>query len=397
MNKTVTLMRYCKTETGWKRLPAVIGGNGRVRPGYVREGGKLVEYPKGQYQLRFYFGSKVRYESIGDNPAEALLKMRQKERLLTALDAATGAGAVLVEEPSRVRLEKQLDRFIQATQDRGSNVAANVYRLAVDDFLAVTGKTYMDQLTADDMRSYIRVLRSRGLSPRTLYNRYSNVKAFLKFCELDVKKLAPAAPKYEKGLPEVYTGAEIKALFDSLTEDYHRLLFTVLLQCGLREMEAVYLCWPDIKYSTRTLLVCSKPDLGFAVKDKEEREVPLSDGLIEMFKAWRNSHPNTRLVFGTRTDQPNTHLLRTLKRLAWKAGLSCGHCDGCRDYDECNNWYLHKFRHTFCTQLLRNGVDMRTVQSLMGHSDIATTMRYLRPYETGAVRDRVTAINWAAD
>jgi integrase len=211
------------------------------------------------------------------------------------------------------------------------------------------------------------------------------VKAFLRFNELDTKKLAPAAPKYEKGLPEVYTGAEIQTFFDSLTQDQHKLLFTVLLQCGLREMEAVYLCWPDIKYSTRTLLVCSKPDLGFAVKDKEEREVPLSDGLIEMFKAWRTAHPDTRLVFGTRTDKPDTHLLRTLKRLVNAAGLNCGACDGCRDYNECQNWYLHKFRHTFCTQLLRNGVDMRTVQALMGHSDIATTMRYLRPYETGAV------------
>ncbi len=275
MNKTVTLMRYCKTEDGWKRLPAVIGGNGRVRPGYVRQDDKLVEYPQGKYQLRFYVGSKVHYESIGDDAAESLLKLHQKELLLTAQDAATDAGAVLLGEPSRIKLQTQLGSFILATQDRGSNVAADAYRLAVDEFLTLTGKSYADQLTADDMRSYIRSLRGRGLSDRTLYNRHSNVKAFLKFCELDVKKLAPAAPKYEKGLPEVYTGAEIKTFFDSLTQDYHKLLFTVLLQCGLREMEAVHLCWPDIKYSTRTLLVCSKPDLGFAVKDKEEREVPL--------------------------------------------------------------------------------------------------------------------------
>jgi len=389
-------MRYCKTKDGWKRLPAVVGGNGRVRPGYVRQDGKLVEYPQGSYQLRYYVGSKVRYESIGDNAGECLLKLHQKERLLAAQDAAAGAGAVLVEEPSRVKLQTQLNRFILATQDRGSNVAADAYRLAVNEFLTVTGKTYTDQLTSDDMRSYLRSLRGRGVSDRTLYNRHSNVKAFFKFCELD-KKLAPAAPKYEIGLPEVYTGAEIQTFFDSLKEDYHKLLFTVLLQCGLREMEAVYLCWPDIKYSTRTLLVCSKPDLGFAVKDKEEREVPLSDSLIEMFKAWRTTHPTTRLVFGTRSDKPNTHLLRTLKRLVNAAGLNCGTCEGCRDYDECQIWYLHKFRSTYCTKLLRSGMDPRTVQSLMGHSDIQTTMRYIRPHETGAIHDRVTSINWAAD
>jgi len=368
-----------------------------VRPGYVRQDGKLVEYPQGSYLLRYYEGSKVRYESIGDSAADALLKLHQKERLLAAQDAAAGAGAVLVEEPSRVRLQTQLDRFILATEDRGSNIAADAYRLAVDEFLIVTGKAYADQLTADDMRAYLRALRSRGLSPRTLYNRYSNVKGYLRFSGLDVKKLAPAAPKYEQGLPEVYTGLEIKAFFASLTDDYHRVLFTVLLQCGLREMEAVHLCWPDINFSTRTLLVCSKPDLGFAVKDNEQRELPLSDALLEMLKEWRTKHPNTRLIFGTRTDRPNTHLLRTLKRLVKSAGLNCAACAGCQDYGECEKWYLHKFRSTYCTKLHRSGMDARTIQALMGHSDIQTTMRYMRPNETGAIRDRVTAINWTAD
>jgi hypothetical protein len=204
-------MRYCKTEDGWKRLPAVIGGNGRVRPGYATHNGKPVEYPLGTYKLRFYVGGKVKYDDAGDDGAEALLKLRQKMLFLTAQDAATSAGAALVEEPSRMTLRRQLDRFVLATQDRGSNVAADAYRLAVDDFLTLTAKGYGDQLTADDMRAYLRVLRGRGLSARTLYNRYSNVKAFLRFCELDPKKLAPAAPKYEKGLPEVYTGPEIEA------------------------------------------------------------------------------------------------------------------------------------------------------------------------------------------
>jgi len=368
-----------------------------VRPGYVLHRGKPVDYPLGNYVLRYYVGSDVHYESIGNDASKVLAKLEQKELSLKAACAATEAGATLMPETSRMKLRGQLDRFILATQDRGSNVAADAYRLAVDDFLTLTAKGYADLLTADDMRAYLRVLRGRGLSARTLYNRYSNVKAFLRFCELDPKKLAPAAPKYEQGLPEVYTGAEIAAFFASLTEDYHKLLFNVLLQCGLREMEAVYLCWPDINYSTRTLLVCSKIDLGFAVKDKEEREVPLSDELLAMFKAWKAAHPNTRLVFGTRNDKPNTHLLRTLKRLVKAAGMNCEACNGCREHEECEVWYLHKFRSTFCTKLLRNGEDMRTVQALMGHSDIATTMRYLRPHSTGAIHDRVTAINWAAD
>jgi integrase len=397
MNRTVKLVRYCKTEKGWKRLPAVIGRNGRVRPGYVQQDGKLIEYPQGNYQLRFYAGSKVQYESIGDNAAEALLKLHQKEKFLTAEDAAQDAGAVLVEEPSRLNLQKQLDRFILATQDRGSNVAAKVYKLAVDDFLAVTGKTYADKLTPDDMRLYVRALRGRGLSDRTLANRYKNVKAFLLFCGLSVKKLASAVPAYEKKLPEVYTAEELTAFFASLKQDYHKLVFNLLLKCGLRDQEAEYLCWSDIDLNAGMLRVRSKPELGFKVKDKEERELPLPPDLLEMLKAWRTEHPNTRIVLGTSTDKPNTKLLLLLKRLARAAGLNCGACDGCKERQECGRWYLHKFRHTFCTKLLRSGMDLSTVQALMGHSDIQSTMRYLRPHETDAVRDRVASINWAVD
>jgi integrase len=397
MNRTVSLIWYCKTDKGWKRLPAVIGRNGKVRPGFVHLEGNLVEYPHGNYQLRFYAGSKVRYESIGDNAAEALLKLHQKERFLTAQDAAMNAGAVLVEEPSRLNLQRQLDRFILATQDRGSNVAANVYKLATDDFLTVTGKKYADQLTADDMRVYVRTLRGRGLSDRTLHNRYRYVKAFLLFCGLSTKKLASAAPAYEKKLPEVYTAEELNGFFGSLTNDYHKLLFALLLKCGLREQEAEFLCWADIDFNAGMLRLRSKPDLGFKLKDKEERELPLSPDLLEMLKAWRAEHPSTRLVLGTKADKPNTQFLRILKRLVRSSGLNCGACDGCKERRECSRWYLHKFRHNYCTKLLRSGMDLATVQSLMGHSDLASTMRYLRPHETDAVRDMVAAINWAVD
>ena len=55
----------------------------------------------------------------------------------------------------------------------------------------------------------------------------------------------------------------------------------------------------------------------------------------------------------------------------------------------CHNWYLHKFRSTFATKHLRNGVDLRTVQAWMGHKDLASTMRYLQPARGKDVLDKV--------
>jgi integrase len=390
-------MLYCKTKDGWKRLPAVIGGNNKVSPGKGLLNGKPTQFEQYQYVLRFYDGSKVKYQSIGADAKDAKLKLAQKERSLEARVSANAANAVIVEEPSRMSLRRQLERFLDVVRDRGSKEAAIAYKLALNEFLKVVGKTYSDELDDDDMRKFVRTLRGRGLTDRTLYNRHSSVKAFLRFCGLEVRKLAPTAPKFEKPLPEVYTAEQITAFFPALISDYDKVVFNLLLKCGLREQEAMYLCWPDVNFATRTLLVRAKPDLGFMPKDKEQREVPLPDDLVEMLKAWKAKHPHTRLVIGTGKGKPNTKLLRLVKRLAYGAGVNCGACDGCKDRNECEVWYLHKFRATYCTKLLRSGMDLRTVQSLMGHSDLKSTMRYLRPSETSAVRDRVAAINWGAD
>jgi integrase len=103
------------------------------------------------------------------------------------------------------------------------------------------------------------------------------------------------------------------------------------------------------------------------------------------------------LIFGKRggkEDVPDGHLLRRLKGLAKDAGLNCGACSTCIEGEECERWFLHKFRATYITTLLRAGMDLRTVMKLSGHSDLASVMRYLRPAEGTEVQNRVNAIQW---
>jgi integrase len=126
---------------------------------------------------------------------------------------------------------------------------------------------------------------------------------------------------------------------------------------------------------------------GFKVKDSEQREVPVPDDLLASLKAWKRKHPRTQLDLSNGNNQPNGHLLRSLKRLAKREKLNCGRCDGCKGrHGECQDWTLHKLRRTYCTTLLRNRVDLRTVQQLMGHADLESTLRYLRPAQTKPCR-----------
>jgi integrase len=100
------------------------------------------------------------------------------------------------------------------------------------------------------------------------------------------------------------------------------------------------------------------------------------------------------LIFG-KTGKVDGHMLRTLKRQVHAADLHCGKCDGCLGKSrECERWFLHKFRATFCTKLLRSGLDIRTVQQMMGHADLESTMRYLRPAENQQTQAVVNSMTW---
>jgi integrase/recombinase XerD len=75
-------------------------------------------------------------------------------------------------------------------------------------------------------------------------------------------------------------------------------------------------------------------------------------------------------------------MLRMLKTVATRAGM------------DPNAFWLHKFRASFATHALQGGIDLRTVQSWMGHTDLASTMRYLRPARGEKVQAQVEAL-WA--
>jgi integrase len=175
-----------------------------------------------------------------------------------------------------------------------------------------------------------------------------------------------------------------------------RIAIELGLMCGLRDQEIQHLEWSDIRWSDSTLRVTSKPHWKFKIKDSEERDVPIPSVLLRHLKERKKSNPEGRLVLPTGGGKPNGKLLRTLKRLAKAGGLNCGVCGGCTSVnEECQQWTLHKLRRTYGTTLLRNGVDLSTVQKFMGHSDLASTMRYLQPATSAASQAAVNAIAWS--
>ena len=395
-NTTVTLMRRCRTENGWKHHPVAMGKSGRVRPEYALVDGEPIHFPIGHYELRFYEGRKPRYVNVGKNAADALAARDAKEKLLAAKTAAHEAGVKLPEVPGRVYLRRVATLYVDDRKNEGAMEAARDAELVTSEFMADCGKTFLDEMTKADILNYHKTLRKNGQTDRTLANKHQRLRSFFRFAGVDVNALMPAKPKFEKELPTVYNPEQIGALLTAC-DPYMRLASELGLKCGLRELEMVYLEWSDIQWQDKVLRVQGKSSWDFKVKDSEQRDVPIPVDLLARLENWQKDHGSRRLILGTKKALPNTHLLRQLKRLVNRADLNCGVCEGCTgDIKECREWTLHKLRRTYATTLLRNGVDLRTVQHYMGHSDLASTMRYLRPATGKESQERINSIQWVA-
>jgi integrase/recombinase XerD len=125
-----------------------------------------------------------------------------------------------------------------------------------------------------------------------------------------------------------------------------------------------------------------KPEFGFSPKAYKGREVPIPDSLVKSLKKLKATVDPTYcpLVFPTSAGRPKLDFLDACKAIAERAKLNAEH------------FWLHKFRATFATWALWNGIDLRTVQQWMGHTDLGSTLRYLKPNRSATIRDKVNAM-----
>jgi integrase len=394
--KVIVTLRV-KVDGKWRRLPAAYGGNGRIRPGYAQDGDRQIEYADPAYDLRLYEDRQTKYIAIGRNAADADAERKKLEKSpskTAAKSAAESAGGTFIDKEDRQTLAKTAAAYIRDAQQRGAMEAADQARLVNEEFRKLLNrKTYLDEITRDDIFRFHTALRKRGCSDRTVANKHQRLTSWLRFAGID-KTILPPVPKYEETLPTIYTSDEISTIVAEAAP-IMKVAILLALKCGLRDQELMHLEFSDINLSEKTLRVQGKPRWNFRVKTHEQRFVPVPDDVLDELKAWKEKREGKSLILGTKNGNPNTKLLFALKTLARRAKMNCGRCEGCKSKRrECESFTLHKFRRSYITTLLRNGIDLRTVQAYAGHKDIASTMRYLRPASAKEAQGKLNAVVW---
>ena len=187
-------------------------------------------------------------------------------------------------------------------------------------------------------------------------------------------------PRFTEEEPEIYENEELVKLF-AVCDAEEKLWYEFFLMSGMREQEVMYTYWSDVNFAASTVKVTHKPDRGWTPKAYKEREIPIPTKLVNALKEWKaKSDKGCTLVFPTSGCNPKMNFLDDLKAVAVRAKM------------EPDTVWLHKFRATFATRCLWANVDLRTVQLWLGHTDIESTMRYLKPSRSEGTNQKVNAI-----
>jgi integrase len=390
---TLLMIRYKAENGSWKRAHPARAANGRLKNGMALIEGKQTLVGQYCYQVRHYEDRKTKWTSVGKGAADAEAQRLTIQQRVSIRAAATEANMEVIESPAPRTLKETAAEYIKMKEDSRHLEAAAQARLVTKAFLQVVKKTYVNEIKPTDFSKFHQALWRQGMADRTVSNKHDRLASWLTYAGID-KSIIPAAPRYEEALPTIYERDQVSTLLGA-ADDYMSMVINLAWKCGLRDQELMYLEFSDINWREHTIRVQGKKEFKFKVKDSEQRDIPVMDDLFDDLKAWEKSHPKQSLVLANGEGKPNGHLLRMLKHLAKKASLNCGKCAGCKSKaQECENYTLHHFRRTYITTMLRKGWDLRTVQAWAGHSDLGSTMRYLRPAAGDEVRNKLKAMNW---
>jgi integrase len=379
-NREVNLTKRVRTPHGWRYCRVLLSANGRVKPDIVVLNGKEERHAEGAYYLEWREGAKRVRLSVSKDPQDAAAKRLRKE---AELNAVNNGVAVVTEngQNGHRSLAAAVTEYLEETTLTKKPKTLAAYTTALSYFTESCPKLFLDDIDRKDLLKFSAFLRDdKEQSPRSCWNKFANVMSFLKANGIHGLVKKNDWPRYTEEEPEIYEPAELDKLFE-VCDAQERLWFEFFLMTGMREQEVMYTYWSDVNFTASTVGVSHKADRGWTPKAYKEREIPIPARLAKSLKTWKAKADKTcGLVFPTAGCKPKLDFLDCLKTCAERAELGK------------EGFWLHKFRATFATRCLWAGVDLRTVQQWLGHSDMESTMRYLKPSRSQQVREKVNEI-----
>jgi integrase/recombinase XerD len=277
-----------------------------------------------------------------------------------------------IERASRRNLVREYLTYLQVEKGLAGNSLQSYKRdlARLEECAARVGKA-VEELSRSDLRGWIASLSREGLAPSSVSRATSAARGFYRFLMLDGHiKRHPAedldTPQAGAHLPRFLSEDEMERLLqapDTATEEglRDRAMLELMYASGLRISELISLKPSDVD-TDAGLLSCHG-------KGSKERRIPIGKSAarwLELYRAERRrlsrTHDQRLFVNSLGAPLKRQAVWAAIKRYSERAGLE--------------RVSPHTLRHSFATHLLQRGADSRSVQSLLGHSDISTTQIY---------------------
>lgn len=259
-----------------------------------------------------------------------------------------------------------LQQFKTYIIDRGfSKTTQDTYLRTVEQFLDSGA-----EVSIDGMMQYLRKVHN---AKSTINTKFYILKTFLEFA--GVKEQFPKPPKTPKKLPRYLTESEARKMLkvaQQLGKVKEFMILAFMLYTGVRVSELINVRTDDISFEKGTVRIKGKGD--------KERIVPIPKKYLKALKRYVGKREG--YMFLTKYGKPYTRkgIYAIVKKYARLAGIK-------KDVSP------HILRHTFATLALSNGTDSFTIQKILGHSSLATTLKYAHVL----VNNMIGAVEGVAD
>ena len=239
------------------------------------------------------------------------------------------------------------------------------YKNDLDKFFLFFNDKTIENIDKFNLREYVKYLNSLNLKQKTISQNISTLRSFYKFLMIDKKidenpMMFIDLPKIPKNLPNVLSVDEIDKLLDIEVKDKYtarnKAMLELMYSSGLRISELLNLKVVDVSLDEALVRVFGK--------GSKERIVPIGDCALKYLEKLITKQNSDYLFLSSRGDKMSRQaFFKIIKAIAKEKNIK-------------TEISPHTLRHSFATHLLNYGADLRSIQELLGHSDISTTQIY---------------------
>jgi integrase len=320
----------------------------------IKIGMRLFKYSNGIWYVEIERNKKVSLRTRDKKEAQYLFKQIQRQALAGKL--------FLFDQNTKKELKDFTKEYLGWLENnRAESTYERVERI-FKAFISYMGDNALLSAVNQRRIEQYQQERRKTIKATTMNIEIRHLKAaFSKAVEWEYLKTNPfkyiKQQRVERPLPRYLTGEEISEIFKVMernrqNKEEYKLLFGVYIYTGMRRSEALNLRWGDIDFKNMFIRVEN-------TKTKIPRVIPLINELYEMLTVYKKTGKRGSGKIFHISPNEATHRFKEYFRAIGK-----------------NDLRLHDLRHTFASQLVMRGVDLPTVQALLGHTSITTTMIY---------------------